>query len=292
MESRKLGATGIDVSAFALGTWELGGLWWGPIDAEDGVTILHSALERGITTYDASDAYGNGRSEVILGEAFRGRRQETVIVTKAGYLVGIDGAQTLFQQRDAPQPQCYEPWYIRHECELSLRRLQTDYIDAYLLHDPPVDVVKREEPWETLRELKQAGKVRSIGLSSSVPACLEAVRRGCAEVVEVSYSVALQEAAAELFPLCAEQGVGVLARSPFASGRLFQDAAMVERLTRALVKPPIQTLHEAAIKFVLGHPHVASCITGVMNTTELEANAQAAEPPYLADEQRRSVEAQ
>ena len=292
MESRKLGATGIDVSAFALGTWELGGLWWGPIDAEDGVKILHSALERGITTYDASDAYGNGRSEVILGEAFRGRRQETVIVTKAGYLVGIDGAQTLFQQRDAPQPQCYEPWYIRHECELSLRRLQTDYIDAYLLHDPPVDVVKREEPWETLRELKQAGKVRSIGLSSSVPACLEAVRRGCAEVVEVSYSVALQEAAAELFPLCAEQGVGVLARSPFASGRLFQDAAMVERLTRALVKPPVRTLHEAAIKFVLGHPHVASCITGVMNTTELEANAQAAEPPYLADEQRRSVEAQ
>ena len=292
MESRKLGATGIDVSAFALGTWELGGLWWGPMDAEDGVEILHSALERGITTYDASDAYGNGRSEVILGEAFRGRRQETVIVTKAGYLVGIDGAQTLFQQRDAPQPQCYEPWYIRHECELSLRRLQTDYIDAYLLHDPPVDVVKRAEPWETLRELKQAGKVRSIGVSSSVAACLEAVRRGYAEVVEVSYSLALQEAAAELFPLCAERGVGVLARSPFASGRLFQDEAAVERLTRALVKPPVRTLHEAAVKFVLGHPHVASCITGVMNTTELEANAHAAEPPYLGDELRKSVEAQ
>ena len=94
----------------------------------------------------------------------------------------------LFQQRNVPQPQCFEPWYIRHECELSLRRLQTDYIDVYLLHDPPVDVVAREEPWETLRELKQAGKVRSIGLSSSVAACLEAAQRGYAEVVEVSYS--------------------------------------------------------------------------------------------------------
>ena len=291
METRKLGTTGIDVSSFALGTWEMGGLWWGPMDAEDGVAILHRALDLGITTYDASDAYGNGRSEVILGEALRGKRQETVLVTKAGYLVGIDGAQMLFLDRDAPQPQCYEPWYLRHECELSLRRMQTDYIDAYLLHDPPVEVVKRDEPWETLRELKQAGKVRSIGISSSATACLEAVKRGHAEVVEVSYSVALQEAAAELFPLCAEKGVGVLARSPFASGRLFQDEAMVKRLTQALVKPPVQSLHEAAIKFVLSHPHVAACITGVMNTGELEANASAAEPPLLSDAQRKLVEA-
>jgi aryl-alcohol dehydrogenase-like predicted oxidoreductase len=290
MESRRLGTTEIDVSALALGTWELGGLWWGPVDANDGVAILRCALDLGVTTYDASDQYGNGRSEVILGEAFRECRNQTVLVTKVGYLVGIDGAQMLFQQRDVPQPQCFEPWYIRHECELSLRRLQTDYIDAYLLHDPPVDVVEREEPWETLRELNQAGKVRSIGLSSSVPACLEAVRRGYAEVAEVSYSVLLQEAAQELFPLCAEKGVGVLARSPFASGRLFQDEATVKRLTTALVKPPIHSLHEAAIKFVLSQPYVTSCLTGVMNTEKMEANVRAAEPPFLSDEQRTLVE--
>ena len=187
MESRTLGATGIEVSALALGTWELGGLWWGPVDANDGVALLRRALELGVTTYDASDQYGNGRSEVILGEAFRERRGEAVLATKVGYLVGIDGAQMLFQQRNVPQPQCFEPWYIRHECELSLRRLQTDYIDMYLLHDPPVDVVAREEPWETLRELKQAGKVRSIGLSSSVAAawkpCSEDTRR-CRSVVQ------------------------------------------------------------------------------------------------------------
>ena len=292
MESRTLGATGIEVSALALGTWELGGLWWGPVDANDGVALLRRALELGVTTYDASDQYGNGRSEVILGEAFREQRGEAVLATKVGYLVGIDGAQMLFQQRNVPQPQCFEPWYIRHECELSLRRLQTDYIDAYLLHDPPVDVVAREEPWETLRELKQAGKVRSIGLSSSVAACLEAVQRGYAEVVEVSYSALLQEAATDLFPLCAERGVGVLARSPFASGRLFQDKAAVERLTQALVKPPIQSLHEAAIKFAISHPDVAACITGVMNAEELEANVRAAEPPYPSAEERRQVESQ
>lgn len=290
MESKALGATGIEVSALALGTWELGGLWWGPMDANDGVALLHRALELGVTTYDASDAYGNGRSEVILGEALRGRRDETVIITKSGYLVGIDGAQDLFLQRDAPQPQCYEPWYIRHECELSLRRLQTDYIDVYLLHDPPVDVVKQDEPWETLRELKQAGKVRSIGLSSSTAACLEAVKRGHAEVVEVPYGVALQDAARELFSLCAERDVGVVARSPFSGGRLFQDAALVERLTAALVKPPIQSLHEAAIKFVLSHPHVSTCLSGVMEVAELEANVRAAQPPNLSAEQRELAE--
>ena len=109
MDSRALGNTGIDVSVLALGTWELGGLWWGPMDAQDGVALLHRALELGVTTYDASDSYGNGRSEVILGEAFRKGRAEAIIVTKAGYLVGIDGAQVLFQERGAPQPQCYEP---------------------------------------------------------------------------------------------------------------------------------------------------------------------------------------
>ncbi len=291
MDCRKLGKTGIAVSVLAQGTWELGGLWWGPVDANDGVDLLRRALEFGVTTFDASDQYGNGRSEVILGEAFRECRAQTILVTKVGYLVGIDGAQMLFQQRDVPQPQCYEPWYIRHECELSLRRLQTDYIDVYLLHDPPVDVVAREEPWETLRELRQAGKVRSIGLSSSVAACVEAVKRGYAEVVEVSYSALLQEAAQELFPLCAEQGVGVLARSPFASGRLFQDEAAVERLTKALVTPPIQSLHEAAIKYVLSNPHVATCLTGVMTVEELEANVRAAQPPYLSPDQRRLVKA-
>ena len=289
MDKRTLGNTGIDVTALALGTWELGGLWWGPMDAQDGVAILHRALDLGVTTYDASDAYGNGRSEVILGEALRGRREQTVLVTKSGYLVGIDGAQDLFQQRDAPQPQCYEPWYIRHECELSLRRLQTDYIDVYLLHDPPVDIVKQEEPWETLRELKQAGKVRSIGLSSSVSACLEAVKRGHAEVIEVPYGVALQDAAKELFPLCAERGVGVIARSPFSGGRLFQDAELVARLTQTLVQPPIESLHEAAIKYVLSNPDVTTCLAGVMRAAELEANVRAAQPPYLSAEQRRQA---
>ena len=285
MEIRALGNTGIDVAALALGTWELGGLWWGPVDANDGVAICRRALELGVNTFDASDQYGNGRSEVILGEAFREQRSQAVIATKVGYLVGIDGAQMLFQQRGVPQPQCFEPWYIRHECELSLLRLQTDYIDIYLLHDPPVDVVQRDEPWETLRELKQAGKVRSIGLSASAEACLVAVKRGYADVVEVTYSMLLQEAAAELFPLCAENGVGVLARSPFASGRLFQDAATVERLTQALVKPPIESLHEAAVKYVLANPHVTACLTGVMRTEELEANVRAAKPPYLTADQ-------
>ena len=84
----------------------------------------------------------------------------------------------------------------------------------------------------------------------------------------------------------------MLARSPFASGRLFQDEAAVERLTKALVKPPIQSLHEAAIKYVISHPDVAACITGVMNAEELEANVRAAEPPYLSGEERGQVETQ
>jgi methylglyoxal reductase len=291
MQYRTLGKTKLQVSAFALGTWELGGLWWGPLDAKEGVGILHRALELGVNTFDSSDAYGNGRAEVIMGEAFRGKRNQAIIVTKVGYLVGIDGAQKLFQERGAPQLRCLESWYIRNECELSLRRLQTDYIDVYLLHDPSVADVKKERPWATLQRLKEQGKVRFIGLSAGAAACLQAVKDGRVDVIETPYNVLTQDAARELFPLCQQKGVGVLARSPFATGRLFQGGEQVEKIKAALVKPPVSSLTEAAIKFVLSRKEVATCITGVMNVSELAANVKAAEPPYFTAAQLKTVQA-
>src|SRR2546425_4339321 len=121
MERRPLGRTGLQGSSFCFSTWEIGGAYWGPVDAEDAVRLLRRALDLGVTVYDLSDVYGNGRSEVIVGEAFRGRRSEVVLVTKAGYLPGIDGAQKLF----ARQPQYFEMEYLEQACTMSLRRLQT-----------------------------------------------------------------------------------------------------------------------------------------------------------------------
>src|SRR5919202_5272021 len=114
LERRTLGNTGIVVSSFCFGTWELGGLAWGPITAEDAVALLREAFDQGVTVYDCSDNYGGGRSEVLLSVAFHGRRDRVVYVTKVGYLGGLDGAQSVRMRPEIgggdPDP---SPGYIR-----------------------------------------------------------------------------------------------------------------------------------------------------------------------------------
>ncbi len=277
MEYRQLGQTGLKVSALCFGCWEIGGLFWGPIDAKKAANLVRHALNLGVTTFDTSDVYGNGRSEVILGFTFRDVRDKVVIITKAGYQVGADGAQQLYTESQGFVDQRFDPAYLRFACELSLWRLRSDYIDVFLLHDPSVEVVERDEPFETLQKLKDEGKVRAIGISSSVKACVRAIERGVVDVVECAFNFLHQEAKEQLFPLAAEKGVGILARSPFAGGRLFSS----EHTEKLKALAPNLPIPKAAIKFVLSHPQVSSCVVGIMRMRELRQNIHAAQPPYL-----------
>ena len=148
-------------------------------------------------------------------------------MTKVGYLPGSDGAQDLHLDYE---PQDFSPSRIQQACELSLRRLRTTYIDALLLHDPPLDIVRQPEPFEALRRLQQAGKIRWWGVSASAPAAAEAIRLWDAPVVESPFSLADDGVAQHVLPLAAERGTGVLARSPFGSGVLMLDEAGIDRL--------------------------------------------------------------
>ena len=186
MISRPLGMTGIQVSALTMGCWEIGGLAWGPMPAPEAVELVQAVADAGITAFDTAEAYGNGRSEVILGHALRDRRDEVTFITKTGYLPGVDGAQMLLDE----QPQDYRATSIRRACELSRQRLQTDYIDVYLLHDPPMEAVLREEPFAELRRLQDCGEIRAWGVSSSPAVVAEAVRRWGAQVVETPFNSA------------------------------------------------------------------------------------------------------
>ena len=218
MEMRSLGATGERVSALCMGCWEIGGQAWGDFPAWDGVRLVRQAFDAGITTFDTAEVYGNGRSEVLLGEALYGRRDDAFIISKVGYLPGTDGAQSI---QGAKQPRDYSPKRIRDACDLALRRLRTDYIDAYLLHDPPLHIVKHEAPFAVLQELQAAGKIRWWGISARTgepEAAVEAIRRWNAPVVETPYNAVDDGAGDELLPLAAEHGTGVFARSPFANG--------------------------------------------------------------------------
>ena len=305
MTNRPLGASGVQVSALTMGCWEIGGLAWGPMPAPEAAELVTAVADAGITAFDTAEAYGNGRSEVILGQALRDRREEVTFISKTGYLPGVDGAQMLLDE----QPQDYRATSIRRACELSRQRLQTDYIDVYLLHDPPMEAVMREEPFAELRRLQDRGEIRAWGVSSSPSVAAEAVRRWGAQVVETPFNAASPQAAVELFPVAAASGAGVLARSPFASGNLIltpeqrralyagdwrhfhdaarvaADAAVAERL-EALADARDELPTDTAIKYVLGHHEVSTCIVGISALAEIEPNVRSAREPYLDVEDR------
>ena len=311
LEMRPLGNSGITVSSFCFGTWELGGQAWGPITAEDSVVLLRRAFDQGVTIYDCSDNYGGGRSEILLSVAFHGRRDQVVYVTKAGYLPGLDGAQSVRMRPEiGGRDRDHSPDYLQWACELSLRRLNTDYIDVYLLHDPPADVLRDAAPFQALRDLQRAGKIRAYGVSSSADGAVLAIREHGVQVVMAPFSLLDQKPADVLFPLAAARGAGVLARSPFAGGLLLDEVVAAaaagrapgfsaldrrsqvsaERLAetaqraarlRFLADAAGGSLSTAAVRFVLSHPEAASVVTGVMRPAELEANLAACRPPYF-----------
>jgi aryl-alcohol dehydrogenase-like predicted oxidoreductase len=163
---RKLGRSGIDVSAMGLGCWAIGGLFildgksdsYGDVDDEESVRAIAAAMNLGVTFFDTSDAYGTGHSEEILGEAVRGRRGQAVLATKFGYT--HDTTRRELTGTDV------SPDHIRRACEASLRRLGTEYIDLYQLHVWSIPPEQRDDVFATLDELLDAGKIRAYGWST------------------------------------------------------------------------------------------------------------------------------
>src|SRR5438105_2318585 len=133
---------------------------WGIHDEAVGVRLLQQALELGITFFDTADVYGDGMGETILAKALGARRDGVVIATKFGYdFYNHPGLQP--GQRERPQD--WSPAFVRKVCDESLRRLQTDRIDLYQLHNPRLDAIQRDDLWAELEALKAQGKIRMIG---------------------------------------------------------------------------------------------------------------------------------
>jgi aryl-alcohol dehydrogenase-like predicted oxidoreductase len=151
-------------------------------------------------------------------------------------------------------------------------------VDVFLLHDPNAEVVERDEPFEALQQLKREGKARLVGVSSSVAVCRRVIERGVVDVVQCDFNFLNQTAKEQLFALAAEKGVGLMARRPFAGGQIFRP----EHAEKLRTLAPDLPLAEVAIKFVLSHPEVSTCVTGILRMKELRQNAHAANPPYLS----------
>jgi aryl-alcohol dehydrogenase-like predicted oxidoreductase len=204
MHYRKLGSSGLNVSAIGLGCMSMSGIYGKGDDAES-MKVIQRALELGINFIDTADAYGHGHNEELVGKAIKGQRDKVVLATKFGNTPdGVKG----------------HPDYVMQACEASLKRLGVDHIDLYYQHrvDPKVPV---EDTVGAMAQLVKQGKVRHIGLSEAAP---ETIRRAAAvsaiAAVQSEYSLMYREVGEETLPVCRELNIAFVAYSPLGRSLL------------------------------------------------------------------------
>lgn len=210
MEQRSLGTSGLSVGAMGLGLMSMSGVYGKP-DDEESIRTIHRALDLGVALLDSSDMYGWGQNEELLGRALTVKRDRAVVVTKFGQVQNPAGGPNLVDGR---------PAYVTQACDASLKRLGIDVIDVYFQHriDPKVPI---EDTVGAMSRLKEAGKVRAIGLCEAAPAT---VRRAHAvaplAALQSEYSLLYRKEAEEILPTLRELGIAYVTYSPIGRSLL------------------------------------------------------------------------
>ena len=306
MKNRIFGRTGWNVSEIGFGAWAIGGGWGAQSDA-DSVQALHRALDLGCNFIDTAQGYGSGRSERTIGSVLKERKGAHIYVAtkippKSPGAWPPDPYGSIEER--------YPEKYLRESVELSLQQLQTDCIDLIQLHTWTRAWNKNPAALETLRKLKQEGKLRAIGISTpehDQNSLIDLMRGGWLDAVQVIYNIFDQEAQAEFFPVALEHRVGVIVRvaldessltgkfttaTTFEKGdfrnRYFQGDRL-ERTVRRIekIKETIggeePSLIAAALKFALKPQAVSTVIPGIRNISQAEANCGISDQPPLSD---------
>lgn len=208
MRYRALGRTGWNVSEVSFGAWAIGGAWGTVSDAES-LAALHKAIDSGVNFIDTADVYGMGRSERLIAQLKRERKEEIVVATKAG-------------RRLSPHTtEGYNAVNLTGYIEDSLRNLAVDCLDLVQLHCPPTDVYYRPEVFGILDGLVQAGKIRYYGVSvERVEEALKAIEYPNVQTVQIIFNCFRHRPAELFFPEARNRQIGILARVPLASGML------------------------------------------------------------------------
>jgi aryl-alcohol dehydrogenase-like predicted oxidoreductase len=211
MQTRKLGNSGLEVSALGLGCMGMSSGYGPAADKQEMISLIRTAVERGITLFDTAEVYGPFKNEELVGEALAPLRDQVVIATKFGFKLGANGEQMGVDSR---------PEHIRDVADASLKRLKIDVIDLFYQHrvDPDVPI---EEVAGAVKELIEEGKVKHFGLSE---AGVQTIRRAHAvqpvTALQSEYSLWLRQAEEEALPVCEELGIGFVPFSPLGRGFL------------------------------------------------------------------------
>ncbi|MGD0977367.1 MAG: aldo/keto reductase [Minisyncoccia bacterium] len=292
MKYRNLGLTGIKVSEIGFGAWGIGGLSkgatsYGPTNDKESEKALLRAFELGVNFFDTANIYGEGHSEELLGKVFKKNRHRIVIATKAGYFAHNS-------------PSDYSPANLRGSLKQSLRRLKTDYVDLYQLHDASIDIFKNgDETISTLKKLKKEGKIRAYGISVNSPNDgIAAIDKFGFPVVQVNFNMIDQRVLdCGLMDLVSKKNVGLIARTPFCFGFLtgkFSSGMFGKRDHRStwpekqrqvwshapllfsdIAKREKSTPAQLALRYCLSFKPISSVIPGMLTEKEVNENLQA-----------------
>jgi len=317
MKHRQLGTTDLTVSEIGFGVWTVSTTWWGVSDEALGVRLLQQAFDLGITFFDTADTYGNGLGETILAKALGDKRSQITIGSKVGY----DFYNNTSRRGQEELPHDWSPAYVRFALEESLKRLQTDHIDLYQLHNPRLEAIHQDDLFATLEQLKAEGKIRAYGAALGPAIDVRQIDEGKAaiqerrvHVVQIIYNLLEQMLGHGLFSLGRKEGTSFLVRVPHASGLL--DGTVTEqtvfgpqdhryhrvstderkrkwqidglkkvRQLDFLTTGSGRTLGQAALKFILAETSVASVLPNIYSEALLQEFAAAPQTPDLTAEE-------
>jgi aryl-alcohol dehydrogenase-like predicted oxidoreductase len=311
MRYRELGRTGWKVSEISFGAWAIGSEW-GKADDEESLAALHRAIDCGVNFIDTADIYGMGRSERLVGQLKRERRETILIATKMGRRMSPHAADG------------YNASNMTAFVEESLRNLGTDCLDLTQLHCPPTEIYYRPEVFGALDDLMRAGKIRHYGVSvKKVEEALKAIEYPGIESIQIIFNMFRQRPAELFFEQAKRRKVGILARVPLASGMLagkmtaastfppddhrnfnrqggvfdvgetFSGVSYetglraVEEIRKIL--PEGATMTQFALRWILMHEAVTCAIPGARRTAQAEENARASDLNALSEDQMTAV---
>lgn len=318
MRFRRIASTEIEVSEIGFGVWTVASGWWGDYSDQDAITLLRQAYDRGVTFFDTADTYGNGRGETLLAQAFpAGDRDDIVIGTKFGYDWQARPPGRQAGHREAPHR--FDVPFLEAALEGSLRRLATDRIDLWQLHNVRMEHLRRDEVWTFLDRVKREGKVRAVGVALG-PAIgwreegVYALTDRPVDVVHMIYNALELDPGRDLIAAARGTGRSLLVRVPHSSGmlegRYDHDTTFSERdhrrhrpkewLTGGLQKIEQlsflregrrATLAQAALRFVLHDPAVASALPNIYHLAQIEEFVGASDCDDLTAEDVSRIEA-
>lgn len=319
MEYRKIGHSNLELSAITFGAWATGGWMWGGIDRNDAIEAIRTAYDNGVTSIDTAPAYGQGDSEETVGEAIKNiPRDKVQLLTKFGLRWDLKNGEFYFKTKDNSGKDIDLYKYagkqsIIDECNASLRRLGTDYIDLYQIHWPDI-TTPIAETMEAVAQLIKQGKVRYAGVCNYNVEQLKEAKKFIPLVSDqVPYSMLRRDIESETIPYCMQSDLSILSYSPLQRGVLtgklkpghqFADGDNRSGLSyykdenirrtneflesiRPIADEKNITLSQLVLRWTLAQPGITIALVGARNAAQAKDNAKAAEVKLSSDEMKR-----